>query len=315
MLKTNNSSVMDDSQPLLQVAKRSLMGYSKATKAITLSGSDKIIGCSWDQFATDTVAAIDYVTNFVGNTYIVVEQNKITRTTYFNFSNVKDAENFYTVAIVYNDRLVDLYQTVKSEGGTQNITIPSFKKVNIINLLAIADVSAFKLRIKNVIHLFGLKFLFKISNEKFEISSFLEIDNELMAMTYKGCNAASSSKGYKQNNLAKTAVKLPTNTEFNIKKLLDESEKNLAAANVAILSNHYNLEQKNGLILQKSDKIDCDFEDKPINKSAELPNITLKNSNTVANAINVIKKNTNINIKLGKLNGDLIILKKEDQNL
>ncbi|PVU86786.1 hypothetical protein BB561_006550 [Smittium simulii] len=156
---------------------------------------------------------------------------------------------------------LSLSQLKLMKEGTQIITIPSFKKVNIINLLdeiknlftphgTIVDVSAFKLRNKNVIHLFGLKFLFKISNEKFEISSFLEIDNELMAMTYKGCNAACnyckkpghwrsecseithkhSEKATKQTNIAKTTVKLPTSTEFNIKKLLDNSEKKPSVA-------------------------------------------------------------------------------------
>ncbi|PVU94480.1 hypothetical protein BB561_002505 [Smittium simulii] len=153
----------------MQVAKRSCMGYSTATKS--------------------------------GRPYIVTEQYKIAITTYFNFSNVKNAEIFLNAAIAYGDRPVDLHQTVKSEEGTHIITITRFKKFNIINLLdkikniftphgTIVDVSAFKLLKKNGIYPFGLKFLFKKYNEQFENPIFLELDNKLMAMTYKECDAA-----------------------------------------------------------------------------------------------------------------------------
>ncbi|PVU90987.1 hypothetical protein BB561_004612 [Smittium simulii] len=135
----------------------------------------------------------------------IIEQDKIAKTTYFNVSNVKDAKFFLNAAIVYDDRLVDLHQTVKLEEKTQIITIPSFKKVNIFNLLDV------------------IKILFTPQNTIveviFEIPSFLELDNKLMAMTYKGSNAAS-----------KTAVKLPTSTELNIKKLFDDSKTKLADA-------------------------------------------------------------------------------------
>ncbi|PVU95698.1 hypothetical protein BB561_001666 [Smittium simulii] len=197
MTKTNNYSEVIDSQSLMQVAKHSCICYSSATKAVlitpyknlkkvALSGSYKIIGCSCDQFATDTVAAIDYVTNFIGNTYIVVKQNKTTRTNYFNFSNVKDAEIFLNAAIVYDDKLVDLYKKVKLEEGTQIITIQSFKKVNIINLLdKIKNLFTPHSKIVDRNTSIRTKISFKKSNEEFEIPSFLKLDNELVAITYK----------------------------------------------------------------------------------------------------------------------------------
>ncbi|PVU92851.1 hypothetical protein BB561_003578 [Smittium simulii] len=171
--------------------------------------------------------------------------------------------------------------------------------INIINLIdgikdlftphgTIVDVSAFKLRNKNEIHLFGLKFLFKKFNEKFEIPSFLELDNELMAMTYKECNEHHPAKATKQNNIAKTAVKLPTSTELNIKKLFDDSEKKLTA-------------KKNDSVLQKSDKIDCDFEDKTTKESTKSPNkITAKNVNSAffkKSDIDILQKKLNTKIR------------------
>ncbi|PVU91933.1 hypothetical protein BB561_004134 [Smittium simulii] len=296
MTKTDNPSAVDDSPSLMRPSiininkieknpnnifialnkKRrfieiSLMHFINNTKPknlkkVTLSCSDKIIGCSWDQFATDTVAAINYAINFISSTYIVIQQDKILRTTYFNFNNVKDAEKIISAAIVYDDRLVDVYKTVKLEEGTQIITIPSFKKVNIINLRdeiknlftphgTIVDGSAFKMRNKNGIHPFGLKFLFKKSNGEFEIPNFLELDNNLMTMTY---------------NKNSTAVH---NSNAEIKKKVTAK----------------NLEQKTGSILQKFVKIDCDFNDKTINKSTELPNSALKNYNSVADNDNAVE--------------------------
>ncbi|PVU89232.1 hypothetical protein BB561_005473 [Smittium simulii] len=56
----------------------------------------------------------------------------------------------------------------------------------------IIDFSAFKNKNTSLSHTYGIKFLFKKNTEEFKIPEFIDIDDEKIALTYRGCVAACS---------------------------------------------------------------------------------------------------------------------------
>ncbi|PVU88617.1 hypothetical protein BB561_005755 [Smittium simulii] len=95
-----------DSMPV----KHFLNGYEPQTlKKIFFGGSDKKIGCGWNDI------------------YASIQHGAITKTTHFILYKVKQAIKFMKAPIFINERRVKLYQTIRLEEGAQTISIPSAK--------------------------------------------------------------------------------------------------------------------------------------------------------------------------------------------
>ncbi|PVU90084.1 hypothetical protein BB561_005023, partial [Smittium simulii] len=170
-------------------------------KKICFGGSDKKIGCGWSQFSGDIDADIEYVSSFIGDIYASIQHDAVAKTTYFIFYKVEQAIQFMKTPIFVDERRVELYQTIKLEEGAQIISISSAKNlstpvvVDEINKIfspygTIIDFSAFKNKNTSLFHTYGIKFLFKKNTEEFKIPEFIDIDDEKIALTYRGCVAA-----------------------------------------------------------------------------------------------------------------------------
>ncbi|PVU90399.1 hypothetical protein BB561_004904 [Smittium simulii] len=147
--------------------------------------------------------AIDYVAFKIDDKYVSYQHYTIAKAIYFMFYNEERAEKCMNMPIYYNGIAAELYQTVTLEEGTQIITIPNTNGLNIIKLVEavnkiftkngiIYDFSAYKNKRSGKFHTFGMKFLFKKIINSFEIPTFLEIDNFVLALNYMGCKPVCS---------------------------------------------------------------------------------------------------------------------------
>ncbi|PVU95766.1 hypothetical protein BB561_001609 [Smittium simulii] len=175
----------------LTPANRTRLEYSTVAK----TGSDKKIGCGWSQFSGDIDADIEYVSLFIGDIYASIQHDAVAKTTYFIFYKVEQAIQFMKTPIFVDERRVELYQTIKLEEGAQIISISSNKNLSTPTYSpygTIIDFSAFKNKITSLFHTYGIKFLFKKNTEEFKIPEFIDIENEKIALTYRGCVPACS---------------------------------------------------------------------------------------------------------------------------
>ncbi|PVU89261.1 hypothetical protein BB561_005460 [Smittium simulii] len=227
-----------NSQEFTEVSSMHLLdnSISKALKKACYGGSNTKIGCSWTQFSGNINAAIDYVALKIDDKYVSYQHDS--KATYFMF---------------YNEKPVELYQTVSLEEGTQIITIPNTNSVNIIKLVEavnntftkngiIYDFSAYKNKSSGKFHTFGVKFLFKKTIYSFEIPTFLEIDKFVLALTYRGSSG-------KENEIIVINIHTPhLATEKKImKKQIELYLRNIISKNEnkkIILAGDFNMDTK-----------------------------------------------------------------------
>ncbi|PVU89789.1 hypothetical protein BB561_005163, partial [Smittium simulii] len=134
------------SQKFTEVSSMHLLNDSnpKALKKASYGGSNKKIGCSWTQFLGDIDAAIDHVALSIDDEYVSYQHEKTAKITYFMFYNEESAEKCMNTPIYYNGIAVELYQTVTLEEGTQIITIPNIKNINIKNVVEAVNMNFLK---------------------------------------------------------------------------------------------------------------------------------------------------------------------------
>ncbi|PVU94688.1 hypothetical protein BB561_002348 [Smittium simulii] len=109
----------------------------------------------------------------------------------------------------------DMKNLASQDGGTQIITISNTKNGNIRKVVEavnntftknaiIYDFSAFKNKKTSLSQTYGIKFLFKKDTDEFKISEFLDIEDEKIALTYRGRSKYLSNKSqnttYGMNN-------------------------------------------------------------------------------------------------------------------
>ncbi|OMJ29255.1 hypothetical protein AYI69_g1250 [Smittium culicis] len=89
------------------------------------------IGCSTAQFNGDHIDALEVVfTALKGVSYIRQDEHRA-GTTYMIFNNKEDENTLMSTPLVYSDKPIDLYQTVKIEEDITVVNIPNFRDVGI----------------------------------------------------------------------------------------------------------------------------------------------------------------------------------------
>ncbi|OMJ14383.1 hypothetical protein AYI70_g7909, partial [Smittium culicis] len=90
-----------------------LGGEMTCLKKFCTGGSDMKVGCSWAQFKGNHIDALEVIFSALKDV------------------SIKDAKNLMSTKLVYNDKPIDLYQTVKIEQDITVANIPSFRDVGI----------------------------------------------------------------------------------------------------------------------------------------------------------------------------------------
>ncbi|PVU87964.1 hypothetical protein BB561_006095 [Smittium simulii] len=85
----------------------------------------------YTEFSGDIDAAIDHVALSIGNTYVSYQYDSMTKVLYFMLYNKESAKKSINTPIEYNEVVVELYQTVTLEEGTQIIKITNTNSANI----------------------------------------------------------------------------------------------------------------------------------------------------------------------------------------
>ncbi|OMJ09123.1 hypothetical protein AYI70_g11107 [Smittium culicis] len=164
-------------------------GEITCLKKFYTGGSNMKVGCSWAQFK--------------GNHIDAFEDDHRAGTTYMIFNNIKDANNLMSTKLVYNDKPIDLYQTVKIEEDITVVNIPNFRDVGIEPMAKlilkelgpwceIKDISAWRRFDINQYLPYGIKVLVKKNNIEIDLPSFLDHENGKINIFYKGCKEACS---------------------------------------------------------------------------------------------------------------------------
>ncbi|OMJ18828.1 hypothetical protein AYI70_g5114, partial [Smittium culicis] len=149
-------------------------GEMTCLKKFCTGGSDMKVGCSWAQFK--------------GNHIDALEDDHRAGTTHMIFNNIKDANNLMSTKLVYNDKPIDLYQTVKIEEDITVVNIPNFRDVGIEPMAKlilkelgpwceIKDISAWRRFDNNQYLSYGIKVLVKKNNIEVDLPSFLDHEN------------------------------------------------------------------------------------------------------------------------------------------
>ncbi|OMJ18322.1 hypothetical protein AYI70_g5417 [Smittium culicis] len=100
-------------------------------KKFCTGGSDMKVGCSWAQFKGNHIDAIEVVFIALKDLSYIREDDHRSGTTYMIFNSIKDLNNLMSTKLVYNDKPIDLYQTVKIEEDITVVNIPNFRDVGI----------------------------------------------------------------------------------------------------------------------------------------------------------------------------------------
>ncbi|OMJ20481.1 hypothetical protein AYI70_g4085, partial [Smittium culicis] len=105
--------------------------------------------------------------------------------------------------LIYNDKPIDLYQTVKIEKDITVVNVLNFRDVGIEPMTKlilkelgswceIKDISALRRFDNNQYLPYGIKVLVKKNNMKVDLPSFLDHENGKINIFYKGCKEACS---------------------------------------------------------------------------------------------------------------------------
>ncbi|OMJ14508.1 hypothetical protein AYI70_g7827, partial [Smittium culicis] len=124
-------------------------------------------------------------------------------TTYFIFDEDAGAKKLLSLALVFNGKRIEFYQTVKFEEDVTIISIPNHRDTGILTMInlikeqllplgTIDDVSAWAQKGTNAFIPFGMKVLFRKSSPETAIPSFLVHPEDRIGLFYKGCVEACS---------------------------------------------------------------------------------------------------------------------------
>ncbi|OMJ18558.1 hypothetical protein AYI70_g5291, partial [Smittium culicis] len=160
-------------------------GEITCLKKFCTGGSDMKVGCSWAQFKGNHIDALEVIFSALKDV------------------SIKDASNLMSTKLVYNDKPIDLYQTVKIEEDITVVNIPNFRDVGIepmVKLILkelgpwfeIKDISAWRRFDNNQYLPYGIKALVKKNNIEIDLPSFLDHENGKINIFYKGCKEACS---------------------------------------------------------------------------------------------------------------------------
>ncbi|OMJ20363.1 hypothetical protein AYI70_g4158 [Smittium culicis] len=108
-----------------------LGGEMNCLKKFCTGGSNMKVGCSWAQFKGNHIDALEVIFSALKDVSYIRQDDHRAGTTYMIFNNIKDANNLMSTKLVYNDKPIDLYQTVKIEEDITVVNIPNFRDVGI----------------------------------------------------------------------------------------------------------------------------------------------------------------------------------------
>ncbi|OMJ16304.1 hypothetical protein AYI70_g6698, partial [Smittium culicis] len=106
-------------------------GEITCLKKFCTGGSNMKVGCSWAQFKGNHIDALEVIFSALKDVSYIRQDDHRAGTTYMIFNNIKDANNLMSTKLVYNDKPIDLYQTVKIEEDITVVNIPNFRDVGI----------------------------------------------------------------------------------------------------------------------------------------------------------------------------------------
>ncbi|OMJ25528.1 hypothetical protein AYI70_g834, partial [Smittium culicis] len=178
-------------------------GEMTCLKKFCTGGSDMKVGCSWAQFKGNHIDALEVVFIALKDVSYIRQDEHRAGTTYMIFNNIKDANILMSTKLVYNDKPIDLYQTVKIEEDITVVNIPNFRDVGIEPMAKlilkelgpwceIKDIIAWRRFDNNQYLPYGIKVLVKKNNMEVDLPSFLDHENGKINIFYKGCKEACS---------------------------------------------------------------------------------------------------------------------------
>ncbi|OLY79405.1 hypothetical protein AYI68_g6530, partial [Smittium mucronatum] len=100
-------------------------GDQHCLKKFCIGGSDRKVGCSWSQFRGNHGNGIEYVSRSISEINHMRKDDHRAKVTYFIFDFDSDSNDFMSKKLVFADRKVDLYQTVRMEQDIVIINIPN----------------------------------------------------------------------------------------------------------------------------------------------------------------------------------------------
>ncbi|OMJ20713.1 hypothetical protein AYI70_g3940, partial [Smittium culicis] len=106
-------------------------GEMTCLKKFCTGGSDMKVGCTWAQFKGNHTDALEVIFSVLKDMSYIRQDDHRASTTYMIFNSIKDANNLMSTKLVYNDKPIDLYQTVKIEEDITVVNIPNFRDVGI----------------------------------------------------------------------------------------------------------------------------------------------------------------------------------------
>ncbi|OLY82901.1 hypothetical protein AYI68_g2967, partial [Smittium mucronatum] len=93
-------------------------------------GSDKKLGMSWTQLkeeGRDAFEAAKSISKHLPDLYFNMQEDFKARATIFIFHSVSDAQQLMEKYIIYGEKKVEFYQTVRYEENGTIIDIPSYR--------------------------------------------------------------------------------------------------------------------------------------------------------------------------------------------
>ncbi|OMJ18682.1 hypothetical protein AYI69_g6911 [Smittium culicis] len=136
-------------------------------KKFCTGGSDMKVGCSWAQFKGDHIDALEVIFTALKDVSYIRQDDHRVGTTYMIFNNKEDANTLMSTPLVYSDKPIDLYQTVKIEEDITVVNIPNFRD----------DISAWRRFDNNQYILHGIKVLLRKNNMEIDLPRFLNHEN------------------------------------------------------------------------------------------------------------------------------------------
>ncbi|OMJ24754.1 hypothetical protein AYI70_g1372 [Smittium culicis] len=152
-------------------------GEMTCLKKFCTGGSDMKVGCSWAQFKGNHIDALEVIFSALKDVSYIRQDDHRAGTTYMIFNSIKDASNLMSTKLVYNEKPIDLYQTVKIEEDITVVNIPNFRDRRFDN---------------NQYLPYGIKVLVKKNNMDVDLPSFLDHENGKINIFYEGCKEACS---------------------------------------------------------------------------------------------------------------------------
>ncbi|OMJ17284.1 hypothetical protein AYI70_g6073 [Smittium culicis] len=136
-------------------------------KKLCTGRSDMKVGCSWAQFKGNHIDAHEVIFSALKDVSYIRQDDHSAGTTYMIFNSIKDANNIMSTKLVYNDKPIDIYQTVKIEEDITVVNIQNFRD----------DISAWRRFDNNQYLPYGIKVLVKKNNMEVDLPSFLDHEN------------------------------------------------------------------------------------------------------------------------------------------